>query len=124
MLTRGGGWGAVSGRSESLVGLGGPGDQQGVLASNVGGKQATLGLLRPFPRLLGWVLPIACIQLCCSWGYHLDSSEELQANLPDAQPGKKGSELALSWQGCVDTEPLKREAVLGVAEFKEKFRNT
>ena len=76
----------MSGREESLVNLGRPGDQQGVLRSNVGGGQASLGLLRPFTRLLGRLLPIASIEFRCSWGDHLVSSEELQASLPDAQP--------------------------------------
>lgn len=65
--------------------LGSPGNQLRILGSNVGGEQTRLGLLRPFPGLRGWVLPIACIELVCAWGDLLDSSEELQANLPDAQ---------------------------------------
>jgi hypothetical protein len=118
----------VSGRGERLVNLGGPGDQQPVLGSKVGGDQARVGLLRPFARLLGWVLPIACVELCCSWGNHLDSSEELKANLPVSQPTlfleRKAPNYLCPGRDVLILSYFKREAVLGMAEFKEKFRNT
>lgn len=79
------------------------GDKQRVLSADGGGGQAVLGLLRPFARLLGWMLPVARAELPRRWGDPLETSRRASGQSSGCPvhdfSGKKGSELALSWAG-------------------------